>query len=77
MSTFTAYYVHLWGKFFQDKELSTPLPTFDGRAVCYPAVGNLRDYMSWRQADCEFLSTRVTVFRTRLFVHGTWASEHH
>lgn len=28
------------------------LPSFDGRAVQYPSVKNLRDYMSWRQADC-------------------------
>ena len=28
------------------------LPTFDGRAVCYPSVQNLRDYLSWRQVDC-------------------------
>lgn len=24
---------------------------FDGRAVCYPTDRNLRDYLSWRQAD--------------------------
>lgn len=29
------------------------LPTFDGRAVCYPSWENLRDYMSWRQVDCK------------------------
>jgi tRNA(His) guanylyltransferase len=28
------------------------LPTFDGRAVCYPSWENLRDYLSWRQVDC-------------------------
>lgn len=32
---------------------SSPLPSFDGRAVCYPSVQNLRDYMSWRQVDCK------------------------
>lgn len=30
------------------------LPTFDGRAVCYPSWENLRDYLSWRQVDCTF-----------------------
>ena len=30
------------------------MPSFDGRVVQYPSVGNLRDYMSWRQVDCEF-----------------------
>ena len=29
------------------------LPTFDGRAVCYPTWENLRDYLSWRQVDCK------------------------
>lgn len=54
VSTFTSYYIHLWSKYFPDKPLSPPLPSFDGRAVCYPSVSNMRDYMSWRQADCMF-----------------------
>lgn len=53
VSTFTSYYIYLWSKYFPDKPLSPPLPSFDGRAVCYPTVSNLRDYMSWRQADCK------------------------
>lgn len=53
VSTFTANYVFSWSTFFPDTPLSFPLPTFDGRAVCYPTVSNLRDYLSWRQADCE------------------------
>ncbi|OAA44485.1 tRNAHis guanylyltransferase [Beauveria brongniartii RCEF 3172] len=53
VSTFTANYINCWPNFFPDTPLSFPLPTFDGRAVCYPAVQNLRDYMSWRQADCK------------------------
>lgn len=54
VSTFTAAYVHLWGTFFPETDLDLDLlPTFDGRAVCYPSVGNLRDYLSWRQVDCE------------------------
>lgn len=52
VSTFTAYYVHLWSTYFTDTPLSPPFPSFDGRAVCYPSVQNLRDYMSWRQVDC-------------------------
>jgi tRNA(His) guanylyltransferase len=55
VSTFTAYYVHLWSQFFPETPLSPPLPSFDGRAVQYPSVQNLRDYMSWRQVDCELL----------------------
>ena len=54
VSTFTAVYIHLWSRFLPEIELvSTFLPTFDGRAVCYPSLGNLRDYLSWRQVDCE------------------------
>lgn len=52
-STFTSWYMHLWPRYFPNTPLSPPLPTFDGRAVCYPTEENLKDYMSWRQADCE------------------------
>lgn len=50
---FTASYVMMWPKYFPDTVLETPLPSFDGRAVAYPSVQNLRDYMSWRQVDCK------------------------
>lgn len=37
----------------RDRELKMHmLPTFDGRAVCYPSWENLRDYLRWRQVDC-------------------------
>ncbi|KAJ6786055.1 hypothetical protein PWT90_02749 [Aphanocladium album] len=62
VSTFTANYVHCWPKFFPDMPLSFPLPTFDGRAVCYPTIQNLRDYMSWRQADCHINNLYNTTF---------------
>lgn len=62
VSTFTAFYVHLWGKFMEGVGLEVGfLPTFDGRAVCYPSVGNLRDYMRWRQVDCKSSVTRALV----------------
>lgn len=62
VSTFTAYYVHHWSTYFPDTPLTPPLPSFDGRAVCYPSVQNLRDYMSWRQVDCEYhTSSEVAV----------------
>jgi tRNA(His) guanylyltransferase len=54
VSTFTANYVYSWSTFFPETPLSFPLPTFDGRAVCYPGLQNLRDYLSWRQVDCTF-----------------------
>ncbi|PTB40546.1 Glucose-responsive transcription factor [Trichoderma asperellum] len=62
VSTFTANYVYLWSTYFPDTPLSFPLPTFDGRAVCYPTVQNLRDYMSWRQADCHINNLYNTAF---------------
>lgn len=62
VSTFTAYYIYLWDKYFPDKPLSPPLPSFDGRAACYPSVSNLRDYMSWRQADCHINNLYNTTF---------------
>jgi len=52
VSTFTAYYIYWWPTYFPDSPLAPPLPSFDGRAVCYPSLQNLRDYMSWRQVDC-------------------------
>lgn len=53
VSTFTSYYVHLWPSFFHDRALSSPMPSFDGRVVQYPSIQNVRDYLSWRQADCK------------------------
>ncbi|OAX85429.1 hypothetical protein ACJ72_00200 [Emergomyces africanus] len=38
------------------------LPSFDGRAVQYPSLKNLRDYMSWRQADCHINNLYNTTF---------------
>lgn len=51
VSFFTSMYIIKWKEFFQQKELQYP-PSFDGRAVCYPSLGILRDYLSWRQVDC-------------------------
>ncbi|KFY10849.1 hypothetical protein V492_04812 [Pseudogymnoascus sp. VKM F-4246] len=64
VSMFTAYYVHLWPSFFPDSPLTFPLPGFDGRAVQYPTVQNLRDYMSWRQVDCHINNLYNTTFWT-------------
>lgn len=64
VSTFTAYYVHFWSTYFPDLPLSPPLPSFDGRAVLYPSVKNLRDYMSWRQVDCHINNLYNTTFWT-------------
>ena len=52
VSTFTGWYVFLWERHMSGVQLEAP-PSFDGRAVCYPSVANLRDYLCWRQADCN------------------------
>jgi tRNA(His) guanylyltransferase len=62
VSTFTANYIYLWSTYFPDTPLTAPLPSFDGRAVCYPSTQNLRDYMSWRQADCHINNLFNTSF---------------
>ncbi|KFA63022.1 hypothetical protein S40285_07236 [Stachybotrys chlorohalonatus IBT 40285] len=62
VSTFTASYVHAWTHHFPNTPLTSPLPSFDGRAVCYPSVQNLRDYLSWRQADCHINNLYNTTF---------------
>ena len=63
VSSFTAAYVFAWGGFpggAKGKDLSIDmLPTFDGRAVCYPSWENLRDYLRWRQVDCAFFPMLV------------------
>ncbi|KAK7750095.1 tRNA-His guanylyltransferase [Diatrype stigma] len=70
VSTFTAYYVHMWSSYFPDTPLSPPLPGFDGRAVCYPSVQNLRDYMSWRQVDCHINNLYNTTFWSLIQLGG-------
>ncbi|KAH8783802.1 tRNAHis guanylyltransferase-like protein Thg1 [Hyaloscypha finlandica] len=70
VSTFTAYYVHLWSSFFPEMPLSPPLPSFDGRAVQYPSMQNLRDYMSWRQVDCHINNLYNTTFWALIQIGG-------
>ena len=74
MSTFTGWYVFLWPKYFAassgegeggeddgEKPLLAP-PSFDCRAVCYPSMGNVRDYFAWRQVDTHINNLYNTVF---------------
>lgn len=61
-TTFTAEYCMQWSRFFPDKPLERPFPTFDGRCVCYPKRKILRDYLSWRQADCHINNLYNTTF---------------
>ncbi|KAH7321277.1 putative tRNAHis guanylyltransferase [Stachybotrys elegans] len=70
VSTFTANYVYSWSAHFPDTPLSPPLPSFDGRAVCYPSVQNLRDYLSWRQVDCHINNLYNTTFWSLIQLGG-------
>lgn len=60
-SLFTAAYVMFWSQFFPTTTLKYP-PSFDGRIVLYPSDENLRDYLSWRQADCHINNLYNTTF---------------
>ncbi|KAJ1928484.1 tRNA-histidine guanylyltransferase 1-like [Tieghemiomyces parasiticus] len=60
-SIFTARYVFHWSEYFPDIPLKYP-PSFDSRVVAYPTVKNLRDYLSWRQADCHINNQYNTCF---------------
>ncbi|KAK3310242.1 Thg1 C terminal domain-containing protein, partial [Chaetomium strumarium] len=75
VSAFTAYYVHFWPSHFPDTPLSPPLPSFDGRAVCYPTVQNLQDYLSWRQVDCHINNLYNTTFWALIQQGGMDATE--
>ena len=61
VSLFASSYVFHWAEFFPQKQLQYP-PSFDGRAVLYPSIKNIRDYLSWRQADCHINNLYNTVF---------------
>jgi len=61
VSLFASSYVFHWPQIFPDKTLLYP-PSFDGRAVLYPSIKNMRDYLSWRQADCHINNLYNTVF---------------
>ncbi|TVY18958.1 tRNA(His) guanylyltransferase [Lachnellula arida] len=75
VSTFTAHFVLLWNSYFPELPLSPPLPSFDGRAVLYPSVQNLRDYMSWRQVDCHINNLYNTTFWALIQMGGLDAKE--
>jgi len=53
-SQLSSSYVFYWKEFFGEQPLLYP-PGFDGRVVLYPSNRNLRDYLSWRQADCKYI----------------------
>ncbi|EMC99302.1 hypothetical protein BAUCODRAFT_66046 [Baudoinia panamericana UAMH 10762] len=74
-TAFTAEYCMQWPNHFPDKPLTRPFPTFDGRCVCYPKRKVLRDYLSWRQADCHINNLYNTTFWSLVLKGGLTATE--
>ncbi|XP_011609121.1 probable tRNA(His) guanylyltransferase isoform X2 [Takifugu rubripes] len=74
VSQFSSSYVFYWKEFFGDQPLLYP-PGFDGRVVLYPTNHNLRDYLSWRQADCHINNLYNTVFWTLVQKGGLTTTE--
>lgn len=68
-STFSASYVYYWNTYFEDKKLLYP-PSFDARIVLYPSDQNLRDYLSWRQADTHINNLYNTAFWGLILTKG-------
>ncbi|XP_063301419.1 probable tRNA(His) guanylyltransferase [Pelobates fuscus] len=61
VSQFASSYVFYWKEFFSTQPILYP-PGFDARVVIYPTEENLKDYLSWRQADCHINNMYNTVF---------------
>ncbi|KAK1064075.1 tRNA-His guanylyltransferase [Friedmanniomyces endolithicus] len=74
-TAFTAEYCMQWSTFFPDVPLTRPYPTFDARCVCYPKRKILRDYLSWRQADCHINNLYNTTFWNMVLKGGTSTTE--
>lgn len=60
-SLFTSAFVYHWSEYFDTAKPQYP-PVFDGRTVLYPSDHNMRDYLSWRQADCHINNLYNTTF---------------
>eukprot|EP01055_Gregarina_sp_Pseudo9_P005434 Gregarina_sp_Pseudo_9__5433@NODE_676_length_2386_cov_143_790371_g639_i0_p2_GENE_NODE_676_length_2386_cov_143_790371_g639_i0NODE_676_length_2386_cov_143_790371_g639_i0_p2_ORF_typecomplete_len264_score40_62Thg1/PF04446_12/7_1e50Thg1C/PF14413_6/1_7e34_NODE_676_length_2386_cov_143_790371_g639_i015652356 len=52
VSMFTGFYLQHWQEIKDLTPMSKPA-IFDGRLVLYPSAAHMRDYLSWRQADCH------------------------
>ncbi|XP_058811013.1 probable tRNA(His) guanylyltransferase [Topomyia yanbarensis] len=61
-SLFTSAYLFNWPYIFKDTLNIRYPPVFDSRAVLYPTDQNLRDYVSWRQADVHVNNLYNTTF---------------
>lgn len=73
-SLFTSSYVFFWQHYFSEQKLKYP-PSFDSRVVLYPTDQNLRDYLSWRQADCHINNLYNTTFWALILKGGLTNTE--
>lgn len=71
VSLFAAMYVYKWHSVFGNVALQYS-PAFDARVVLYPNNACLRDYLSWRQADCHINNMYNTCF-WRLIQSGNYS----
>jgi tRNA(His) guanylyltransferase len=62
VSLFAASFVFHWSECMGADVPLRYAPSFDARVVQYPTVAVLRDYLSWRQADCHINNLYNTVF---------------
>ncbi len=60
VSLFSSSYTYNFSKITGNELLK--VPAFDARIVCYPNLKVLRDYFSWRQADCHINNLYNTCF---------------
>lgn len=60
-SLFSSIFVMLWGTYFPTVALLYP-PSFDARAVAYPTLDSVVDYLKWRQVDTHINSTYNEAF---------------
>ncbi|XP_071441713.1 probable tRNA(His) guanylyltransferase [Hetaerina americana] len=68
-SLFTSSFVYFWSEYFGNTKMSYP-PSFDARIVLYPTNKNLRDYLSWRQADVHVNNLYNTTFWSLVLKKG-------
>lgn len=73
-SLFTSSFVFHWSRFFGEEKLKYP-PCFDARIVLYPTEENLKDYLSWRQADLHINNLYNTCFWNLVLQKGMKNSE--
>lgn len=73
-SLFTSSFVFNWNRWFGDQKLKYP-PSFDARIVLYPTEQNLKDYLSWRQADVHINNLYNTCFWKLVLEKGLTNSE--